>query len=241
MRLPPASATFVAGLFSTLALTSVLMAQGGPPAGGPVRPAPTAAPSGTNVAVIDIAFIFKNHNRFNAAMNDIKRDIEQFEAHVRGKQKELQEKKEQLGTFKAGSTEYRQMETDLARTQSELQVEVGLKRRDFLEQEARVYYRVYREIEQEVGVFSTRNRIGLVLRYNGDDMKEDDRNSVLQGVNRAVVYQSNLDITKFVLGALNHGTDKPTTGPQGTVVPSGSISTGPRRPVVPGAGIPQQR
>jgi hypothetical protein len=90
-------------------------------------------------------------------------------------------------------------------------VKIGLKRKEFLEQEARVYYRVYREIEQSVGLFAQRNRIGLVLRFNGDEMKEDDRASVLQGVNRAVVYQQNLDVTEFILGDLNRGTTPPPT------------------------------
>jgi Skp family chaperone for outer membrane proteins len=240
VRFPLVCATLVAGLFSTLALATQLAAQGVPPASGPVRTAPAAAaPSGTNVAVIDIAYIFKNHNRFNAAMGDIKRDIEQYDAYLRGKQKDFSEKKDQLQTFRTGTPEYRQKEEELARLQSGTQVEANLKRKEFMEQEARVYYRVYREIEQEVGVFAQRNRIGLVLRYAGDEMKEDDRTSVLQGVNRAVVYQQNLDITEFVLRQLNQGTTPPPTGPQGGA-PAGPISTRPKA-VVPGAGIPQQR
>ena len=136
-------------------------------------------------------------------------------------------------TFKPSSLEYKQMEEELARTQSDLQVKVGLKRKEFLEQEARVYYRVYREVEQAVALFAQRNRIGLVLRYNGDEMKEDDRASVLQGVNRAVVYQSNLDVTNFVLQQLNgnsHVAPPPTPGG-----PAGNLSTrpGPASPQIP--------
>jgi small subunit ribosomal protein S2 len=46
--------------------------------------------------------------------------------------------------------------------QSDLQVEVGLKRKEFLQQEARVYYRVYKEIETEVTNFSERNGIHII-------------------------------------------------------------------------------
>lgn len=222
------SATIVASLVTALACVGQLSAQQGPPG---VARAPVAAPSGTNVAVIDIAAVFKSHNRFNAAMNDIKKDIEDFETYVRNEQTKFNTKREQLMTFKPASLEYKQMEEELARTQSDLQVKVGLKRKEFLEQEARVYYRVYREIEQQVGLFAQRNRIGLVLRFNGDEMKEDDRASVLQGVNRAVVYQSNLDITSFVLQQVNAGTSAVPPSGQG---PTGSNAT---RPVVP--QIPQ--
>jgi Skp family chaperone for outer membrane proteins len=227
----------VACLFSTLALATVVSAQSGPPAGGPIRTAPAAAPasSGTSVVVIDIAYIFKNHTRFNAAMQDIKTDIEQFEAYVRKKQTDFRTQGEALQQFKAGTPEYRQKEEELARLQSDLQVEVALKKKEFLEQEARVYFRVYKEIEQEVSVFAQRYRISLVLRYNRDDMKEDDRASVLQGVNRAVVFQQNLDITEPILKQLNGSAPPPTTPAGGA---SGTISTRPG-PVVPRPNTPR--
>ena len=217
-------ATFVASLVTVIAFAGQVHAQGGAPVPGGARPA-AAAPTGTNVAVIDIAYVFKNHNRFNAAMNDIKKDIEDFEAFVRNEQKNFNAMREQLQTFKPGTQEYKQKEESMAQVQSDLQVKIGLKRKEFLEQEARVYYRVYREIEQSVGLFAQRNRIGLVLRFNGDDMKEDDRASVLQGVNRAVVYQQNLDVTEFILGDLNRGTTPPPT--PGTAAPAGVQATKP--------------
>ena len=45
--------------------------------------------------------------------------------------------------------------------------------------------------------------ISLVLRYNGEEIRPDDRNSVLAGVNRAIVYQNNLDITKEISDRVN--------------------------------------
>jgi Skp family chaperone for outer membrane proteins len=214
VRVSYLNATFVAGTVIALALANGAAAQQGVGAAAAPRPAVTAAPSaptGTNVAVIDVALIFKKHNRFNAAMQDIKKDIEDFDTFVRGEQTKMKGLAEQLQTFKQGSLEYKQKEEEIARLTSEMQVKIGLKRKEFLEQEARVYYHVYREIEQSVQNFAIRNRIGLVMRYNGDDMKEDDRASVLQGVNRAVVFQQNLDITQFILDDLNRGTVAPTT------------------------------
>lgn len=228
MRVSFLSATFVAGTVMTLAFGSVANAQVAGGVGTAPRPATAAAaapaagaPTGTNVAVIDVALIFKKHNRFNAAMQDIKKDIEDFDSFVRGEQNKMKALAEQLQTFKAGSLEYKSKEEEIARMTSEMQVKIGLKRKEFLEQEARVYYHVYREIEQSVQNFAIRNRIGLVMRYNGDEMKEDDRASVLQGVNRAVVYQQGLDITQFILEDLNRGTSAPTqnTAPRGPQIP----------------------
>jgi Skp family chaperone for outer membrane proteins len=206
-----------------------------PPAARPAAPAPAAAaPSGTNVAVIDIALIFKHHDRFNAAMGDIKKDIEQFEAYVKDEQRKLKTRAEELQQFTAGTPDYRTKETELAKLQSDLQVQIGMKRKDFLEQEARVYYRVYKEVEGSVAVFAQRYRIGLVLRFNSDDMKEDDRASVLQGVNKAVVWHGNLDITPQIIADLNRRPFNPNEKPAGATTP---MTTGPGpRPVVPTAG-----
>ena len=233
MRFSPRSAAIAACLVLPLATSAQLFGQAGPPAGAPARPAAPAATAGTNVVVIDVAFIYKNHNRFNATMLDIKTDIEKFEAYVRKKQTDFKSLGEALGQYNAGSQEYKQKEEELARLQSDLQVEVGLKRKEFLQQEARVYFRVYKEIEQEVRTFAERNAIQLVLRYNRDEMKEDDRQSVLAGVNRAILYQQGRDITELILGKLNAGTEKPPTPTQGGGA-SGQISRPPASPVIPG-------
>jgi Skp family chaperone for outer membrane proteins len=184
------------------------------------------------VAVIDIALIFKHHDRFNAAMGDIKKDIEQFEAYVKDEQRKLKTRAEELQQFTAGTPDFRTKEAELARLQSELQVQIGLKRKDFLEQEARVYYRVYKEVEGSVAVFAQRYRIGLVLRFNSDEMKEDDRASVLQGVNRAVVWHGSLDITPQIIADLNRRPFNRDEKPAGAA-PSTATGPGPR-PIVPG-------
>lgn len=232
MSFSPRSAALAACLVFSLAVATQLLGQA--PA---ARPAAPAASAGTSVVVIDVAFIYKNHNRFNQTMLDIKTDIEKFEAYVRKKQADFKPLGEALGTYNPSSAEYKQKEEELARMQSDLQVEVGLKRKEFLQQEARVYYRVYKEIETEVQKFSERNGIHLVLRYNRDEMKEDDRASVLQGVNRAVVFQQGRDITELVLKSLNGGAPPvtpPAGGPAGG--PAGTISRPPTGPTIPGRG-----
>jgi Skp family chaperone for outer membrane proteins len=218
----------VAGPFSILLLAASGAAQQGQP--GAVRPpiaqASAPAPTGTSVAVIDIAFIFKNHVRFNGQMNDMKRDIEAFDASIRAEQANFAKKREQLAQFNPSSPEYKKAEVELAEIKSDLDIKVAVKRREFLEQEAKVYYGIYREIEESVAIFAQQNRIGLVLRYSGDEMKPDDRASVLQGVNRPVVYQDRLDITQHILGRLNAG----------ATLPAGSSGVG--LPTSPGAGQP---
>ena len=105
--------------------------------------------------------------------------------------------------FTPGSPEYERMERALADKAAKLQVDTQLKKKEFLQRESKVYYEVYQEVSNAVREFAEMKGIDLVLRYNGAEMKPDDRASVLQGVNRAMVYQRNLDITREILDRLN--------------------------------------
>lgn len=248
-------ATIVAGVM--LCLVSITSAQvpgagapgaarppgpaGGAPVGGaPAAAAPAAAQSTTTIAVIDIAKIFKGHVRFNQMMADIKKDIEEFDGIVKAETAKLKSMSEALASYKTGSLEYKTKEEEIARMSSDLQVKVGLKKKELLEQEARVYYNVYRELETTVARFAQANRITMVLRFNSEEMKEEDRNSVLQGVNRAVVYyHPNLDVTNFVLFELNKYGPQPTAQAPRQPGPVGPAGTNATRPQIPGVRPPQ--
>jgi len=244
-------ATFVAGPLSICFFAASAAAQqpgsARPPGGPPPAAAPTApagpATAGTSVAVIDIAYIFKNHVRFNRQMNDMKGDIEAFDASIRNEQQEFAKKREALTSYNPASDQYKKAEEELAHLKSNLDIKVAVKRREFLEQEAKVYYGIYREIEEAVASFALKHRIQLVLRFSGDEMKPDDRASVLQGVNKPVVFQNQLDITMHILNQLNagatmpagaNGVAPPPPGAQGGAIQPGIQQSQKGGPVVPG-------
>jgi Skp family chaperone for outer membrane proteins len=148
-----------------------------------------------------------------------------------------------MAQFNPSSNEFKKADEELAHLKSDFQIRVQAKKREFLEQEARVYFGVYKEVEDAVTQFAQRNRIGIVLRYTSDEMKAEDRASVLQGVNKPVVYQYGLDITSQVLAQLNAGATMPAngggiappTGPgAGQIQPPVRTAT-PTGPTVPGA------
>jgi Skp family chaperone for outer membrane proteins len=238
-------ATLVAGPLSIFFLAAPSAAQqpGGPVGPGPVRapapaipaaaPAPVAA-SGCNVVVMDIAYIFKFHQRFKSKMEEIKQGIEQFDAYIKAEQGKFNTDREKLVQFNQGSPEFRAKEEALAKTKTELEVKMQQMRREFLEKEARVYYDTYGEIEATVKDFAYKQGIQLVLRFNRDEMKPDDRNSVLAGVNKAVIFQNGRDITDLILQKLN----PPTTGgaPTGpSAIPQGTQTARPpaSAPIIP--------
>ncbi len=176
--------------------------------------------------MIDVAYIFKNHARFNQQMTDMKRDIEAFDAHMQEQSKTLQQKQEKMTAFAPSSNEFKKLDEELAKMKSDFQITVQSKKRDFLEAEARVYYNVYKEVEEAVVVFAQRHGIRLVLRFTGDEMKPDDRNSILQGVNKPVLYQDHLDITMDILNKLNAGATPPANGVAPPAGPGSTIQPG---------------
>ncbi|MCO6454447.1 MAG: OmpH family outer membrane protein [Pirellulaceae bacterium] len=198
----------IAGIAASL-VSQVLLAQ-------------TAAPraAGTSVVVIDVAEVFERHVRFKARMEDIKRDIETFEAELRNEQKQLNAVREELQNYKPGTDAYKRVEERMAAMAADAQVKMQLKRKEFLEQEAKVYFNAYQEVLAAVSQFADRNGISLVLRFNGKEMDPSQRESVLQGVNRAVVFQRNLNITDYIIERLNAGVPQESAGVRGPQIPA---------------------
>ena len=193
-----------AGILQFSCTTAPLFGQlpGGAGTGAAARPsiAPVAArPAGTNVAVIDIGQVFDKHPQFQAQMQNLKKQVEELDAFLRGEQKRMITMRDDLQSYAAGSPQYKAKEEEMAHLQSDLQVKMALQRKDFVEKEARVYFDTYNEVYTIISEVADRNGIGLVLRFNSEEMKPEDRSSVLNGVNRAVVFQRNLNVTNMVV------------------------------------------
>jgi Skp family chaperone for outer membrane proteins len=185
---------------------------GGPPAAGAAAPAAAvrpAAPAGvapTQVVVLDVGYIFKNHAGFNAEMAKIKEDVMNVENRLKQEQERIKQMVDQLKAYQPGTPEYRKLEGDVAKAQGDFQVKAQLEKKDFLEREAKVYHRVYGEVEQAVSTFAKSNRIAVVLRFDGEavDPKEADRGKIMAHLSRPIVYHDGLvDITPDVLRMLN--------------------------------------
>jgi Skp family chaperone for outer membrane proteins len=208
-------ATLVA--LTTLVYVSSGNAQEGiRPSAGPVSraAAPTSPPpNGTNVAVIDIAYIFKNHNRFNTQMKQLETEATEIQGWMKEREAALQAMKEGLKNFKVGTPDFQKAEEKFANEGTQYQLEVRRRQQDVNKREAAIYYTSYEELQKAVAQFALVNRIGIVLKFSKEEIKEDDRNSIMQGLARPVVYHDGLDISKFILTELNKGQPAPVTTP----------------------------
>ncbi len=204
-------AVMAAGLLSFSLIGSQAFAQGAPPRQG-VSPQAVSAP---NIVLLDISYIFKNHPRFKAMMDEMKSDVERTESDVNRERDTIRKLVEQLDTFHKGSQDYKAMEEEIARKQADLTVKVQLQRTQFLEREAKIYHTVYQEIEQEVNYYCSSKGIDMVLRFNGDPVDVNKPDSVLSYINKPVVwYDKNRDITPIILDSLAKRSGVPAAGTQ---------------------------
>ena len=189
--------------------------------GGEARQ-PTGAPQvGVNgIAVVDIASIFKNYQKFKMQMDQMKQKVDVAENDIKKDQEACKQEMEQIKAYNASSPEYKKLEADILRKQGDLNLKVKLQQKDFMEQEGRVYYGISREIDDAVRLLAARYNIVLVLRFTGDEVDPSDRNDILRGINKSIVYyDKRMDITAMVLGELNRSGPPQQTDPRMSTVP----------------------
>jgi len=153
------------------------------------------------VALVDVAKVFKEAREFNQQMQKLKGEIEAVEQEVRARTKQMEASgaKETSATPAANSVAQAQAQAAKMLADAALLV----KRQEFLQKEAAIYAESYGLVEKIVARIGKARDVGVVLRYSNDPINVGDRNSVLQGVNRPIVYSAVPDLTDEVIAALN--------------------------------------
>jgi Skp family chaperone for outer membrane proteins len=178
--------------------------QGQVAPGQAVQPQVRAASAVSHVAVIDVGYIFKNHLRFKAAMDKMKDEVMAAENSLKGERDRINGLMEQLKGFNVGTAEYKKLEAEIAKGQGDFNVNAQLQKKDFMDREAKVYLQVYSEIERAVGQFARDHGIAAVFRFDGDPVDGADRNQILRGITKPIVYyEAGNDITPDILKMLN--------------------------------------
>ena len=155
------------------------------------------------VALVDVALVFKNHTRFNQTLEGMKKDAEMFQTMMRTEQEKLAAEAERLKQIDPNSAEFRTKETDISKKLAALQVTQSQKGREIAEGEAQLYFNTYVEVTQQIANYADQNGIGLVLRYNSEPIDDANRQAVIEGVNREIVFQAGRDITEQVIAMVN--------------------------------------
>lgn len=207
---------FVCAAVAALSLSAIAQQTnpiGANPAKSGLPSAPAVAgqgpsPFGANatkhgVAVVDISFIFKKHERFRSTMESMKKEMETIETELKADREAVAQKEQQRNSYNAGTAEFKALDEEVARMTADFQLKMGRLRKDFLEREAKVYYSTYLEVVNAVDQYAKRRDIGLVIRFNGEQVDPNKREDVLREINKPVVWQDQIDITPDVLTLLN--------------------------------------
>jgi Skp family chaperone for outer membrane proteins len=214
----------VAAVFGAVLLVCDLALPGWSQQRAAARPA--AAPT---IAMIDVGRVFKEYARFNQQVEALKGEAQTAEQAFKEDTKFIQGKIDELKGLKAGSLEYSNLEQEIARMRSDLNVRVQLKRKEFVQREGKAYHVAYAEVSELVRYFAQRNGISVVLRYNGEKVDAENPEDVIRDLNKPVLYFADgLDITAHILQGLNNGQGTRAADQRGAAAP------GPR------AGVPAQ-
>lgn len=171
-----------------------------------------APPQGTQkVCVVDVAKVFKSHRRFNSELELLKKDAENFQTMMRADQEKLTAQVEQARGTDPSSAEFRAAESRLTSAMAELQVSQRQKGRELAEKEARLYFDVYVEVTNSIATYADANGVNLVLRYNSEPIDPKNPKSILEGVNREVMFQQGRDITDVIIAQVNAAAAAPAT------------------------------
>jgi len=173
---------------------------------------PSANASRYGIAVVDVSYIFKEYKQFSGAMEGLKKEMEAAEGKLKGERDAVQSKEEMRKQYNVGSPEFKQLDEEIARLKAEFNLSAGRIRKDFLERESQVYYQTYLQVSNAVQHYAKQHNLGLVLRFNGDQIDPNRREDVLRAINKPVVSQNNIDITPDVLALLNRGGAAPAAG-----------------------------
>ena len=160
--------------------------------------------SGHKIAVVDVAFIFKNHPGIKSQVASVEADLKGYEGTLKTKRDELKSAAEQLKSFKVGSAEYAAQEEKVASLESKLRLDMARKRKELADAEAQIYFANYQRIAKAVKMIAEHNKVSLVLRYNSEDMDLEKGESVIRGVMKNIVFHDDsLDMTAGVMQFLD--------------------------------------
>ena len=155
------------------------------------------------VAILDVAKVFKENHGFDSKMKGIKGEADGLKAKITQQQEAIKQRAQQVTQYELGSPERNKLEAELEQEQAALRTKARQAEADLLNREARVYYETYQRMQTVVSSVAASNGISLVLRFDSEDIDPTNRGEVIKGVNRAVVYHRQLDLTRMVSTAMN--------------------------------------
>jgi Skp family chaperone for outer membrane proteins len=158
------------------------------------------------IVVLDVAKVFKSNAQFNQQIEAIQAEAEKLKSDVESRQQQLRAQAQNISeTLQANSTERKDAEAQLEQDMTALRTTARQAEADLMAREAKVYYDTYAKMQSIVTSAAEKYSIALVLRFDSSEIDPANRNSVVNGVNRAIVFQKDRDLTGYVIEQMDPG------------------------------------
>lgn len=164
------------------------------------------------IAVVDISYVFKEYKNFTATMEKMKEQMKGLEANLKSKRDAIAQLEEERNRHNPGSDEFKTLDDKLATQKASFNLEMDRARKDLMEQESKVYFSTYQQVSYVIGEYAKQRNIGLVLRFNGERPDPNNSRDILKDINKPVVFENNVDITRDIVAILNGGAAAPAVG-----------------------------
>lgn len=162
----------------------------------------TAQDQAGRVAILDVAKVFKLNKSFDSKVTAIKAEADRLKTSITAEQDRIKAAAADLRNMQAGE-DRNNLEYQLEQQLTKLRTQTRQQEAALLNREARVYFETYGEMQTVVSEMATQYGLSLVLRFDSEEIDPNNRNEVIKGVNRAVVFHRKLDLTTLVSDALN--------------------------------------
>ena len=154
------------------------------------------ASEGSQVAVVDIGRLLKEHHRFQAAIDDLKKQRETDQVELKSDADNIDDLKRQLQQYEEESENYQQLAEKIEGAEAAL----AAKRLKFANEherhEARIYFAFHHEVTTEIKHFAQRYGINLVVPFDSSEVNVDDSaEQILHRMKSGPLFQNNIDIT----------------------------------------------
>lgn len=192
-----------------------------------------AAKATHQVGLIDMAYVFKNYDKFKTMTKALQEEAQTAQKKADGMIEEMKslQSKLQGGDLQEGSADYVKIESSLLKMQTDLETYRKVSQRDFLRKEADIYKTIYLEVQTAVNDYADYYKYTLILRFNRQEVSEaDNPQQILNSLGRQVVfYRKQDDLTTPILQYLNDEFKKNGgTAPAAAAPPTRSASNAPR-------------
>ena len=169
------------------------------------RGSSSGEPTLERIGIIDMAYVFKNSDRFTHERDALKADITKSDVTAKLMVKELKEVEQARQQAAKGTQEFTDLEADLARKKVDFEIFRKEEQAKYVKREAQIYKDVYLDVQKAVADHAERHGFTLVVRFNRESVHEKKKpEDIIQAVGKQIVYfRPQHDITDEVLKQLN--------------------------------------